>query len=178
MPIDLFQWAFFSSITKKEDIAITNSKPSKYITYRQPKLSTTAKQVLNSLLNTSSNAAQSTFKALAKHQSETNRTNQRYINIMEKEQSINFILADSQRIVRRMQRANKVYARWLRTGKKDGYLIIILEWLYDHTLFLLDLLWGVIEPMISALIMMIVHILLVTLFGAGGLYILYKLIVM
>ena len=97
---------------------------------------------------------------------------------MEAEQSINFILADSRRIVRRMQRANKVYARWVATGKKDGYLIIILEWLYDHMLFVLDLLWGVIEPMISAFIMMVLHILLVALFGAVGLYIIYKLIVM
>ena len=97
---------------------------------------------------------------------------------METEQNINFMLADSMRIVRRMQRANKVYARWVATGKKDGYLIIILEWLHDHMLFLLDLLWGVIEPMISALIMMVVHTLLVLLFGAVGIYIIYKLIVM
>ena len=97
---------------------------------------------------------------------------------MEAEQSINFILADSRRIVRRMQRANKVYARWVATGKKDGYLITALEWLYDHMLFVLDLLWGVIEPMISAFIMMVVHILLVALFGAVGLYVIYKLIVM
>ena len=96
---------------------------------------------------------------------------------MEAEQSINFILADSRRIVRRMQRANKVYARWIATGKKDGYLIITLEWFYDHLLFVLDILWGVVEPMISAFITMVLHILLVTLFGAIGLYIIYKLIV-
>ena len=77
-----------------------------------------------------------------------------------------------------MQRANKVYARWVRTGQKDSFVITALEWIYDHTLFVLDLLWGVIEPMISALIMMIVHILLVALFGAVGLYVIYKLIVM
>ena len=162
----------------KEDIAITNTKPRNYINYRQPKFSTTAKQVSNSALNTTSNVANSTYKALATHQSEINTTNQRYINIMETEQRTNFILADSSRIVRRMQRANKVYARWIRTGKKDGYLITAMEWLYDHLLFVLDLLWGVVEPMISALIMMVVHILLVALFGAIGLYIIYKLIVM
>ena len=162
----------------KEDIAINTNKPKNYINYRQPKFSTTTKQVSKSLLKTSSNAAQKTFQALAKHQSATNEINQRYINIMETEQSINYLLADSKRIVRRMQRANKVYARWLRTGKKDGYLVIILEWLYDHLLFVLDLLWGVVEPMISALIMMVVHILLVALFGAIGLYFIYKLIVM
>ena len=97
---------------------------------------------------------------------------------METEQSINFMLADSRRIVRRMQRANKVYARWVKTGQKDSFVITILEWLYDHMMFVLDLLWGVIEPMISALIMMVVHILLVALFGAAGLYVIYKLIVM
>jgi hypothetical protein len=91
---------------------------------------------------------------------------------MEETQSINFILADMGRIRRRMQRANKVYERWLRTGKKDNFLITALEWLYDFMLFLLDLLWGLIEPLIYALIMMVVHIILVVLFGAVGLYML------
>ena len=95
---------------------------------------------------------------------------------METEQRINFLLADSRRIVRRMQRANKVYARWVKTGQKDSFLITAMEWIYDTLLFLLDLLWGVIEPIISALIMMVVHILLVCLFGAIALYLLYKLI--
>ena len=97
---------------------------------------------------------------------------------METEQRTNSILADMSLIVRRMQRANKVYARWIRTGKEDGYLITAMEWLYDHSLFILELLWGAIEPIISALIMMIVNILLVALFGALGLYLIYKLIVM
>lgn len=97
---------------------------------------------------------------------------------MEETQSINYILADCRRIRRRMQRANKVYARWVKTGQKDSFLITALEWIYDHLLFLLDLLWGVIEPLISALIMMVVHIMLVVLFSAVGIYIIYKLIVM
>ena len=65
----------FSSTTQKEDTAIANHKPKKFITYRKPKLNTTAKQVSKSLLNTSSSAAHKTFQGLAKHQSETNKTN-------------------------------------------------------------------------------------------------------
>ena len=68
---------------------------SKYINYRKPKLSTTTKQVSKSLLNTSSSTGQKAIHGLAKHQSETNKTTHRYANIMEAQQSINFILANS-----------------------------------------------------------------------------------
>ena len=61
-----------SSTTTKERLL----KP-KYITYRKQKLSTTTKQVSKSLLNTSSSAAQKGIHGLAKHQSETNKTNHR-----------------------------------------------------------------------------------------------------
>ena len=110
-------------------------KPKKLITYRKPKVSTTAKQVSKSLLNASSNAANKITRGLAKHQSETNKTNHRYANIMEAQQSINFIFADIKLSNRRMHRENQSHARLVETGEADGYIRIALGWLVDYILF-------------------------------------------
>ena len=91
----------------------------KHITYRKP--NSTAKQVSKSLLNTSSSATYKVIQGFAKHQSEINKTNHRYINIMESQQSINFILARSRLMVRRMSRSNQehedVMVKYFRTLK-------------------------------------------------------------
>ncbi len=85
-------WAFFYQELRERILAIANIKPNKFITYRQPKLSTTTKQVSTSLLNASSSVANKITRGLAKHQSETNKTTNRYTNIMGAQQSINFNL--------------------------------------------------------------------------------------
>ena len=148
----------------------------KYINYRKPKLSTTTKQVSKSLLNASSNAAHKTFKGLAKHQSETNKTTHRYANIMEAQQSINFIFADIKLSNRRMHRENQSHARLVETGEADGYIRIALGWIVDYLLFILDLIWGVIQPILLILYMLIIRIVLIIFFTTIGFYILYKLI--
>ena len=148
----------------------------KYITYRKPKLSTTAKQVSKSLLNTSSNAASKIIQGLAKHQSETNKTTHHYTNIMESRQSINFIFADIKLSNRRMHRENQSHARLVETGEADGYIRIALGWIVDYLLFILDLIWGVIQPILLILYMLIIRIVLIIFFTTIGFYILYKLI--
>jgi hypothetical protein len=148
----------------------------KLITYRKPKLSTTTKQVSNSLLNTSSSAAHKAIKGLAKHQSETNKTTHRYINIMEAQHSINFILARSHLMVRRTTRGNEEHARLVATGKEDGFIRIAFGWIVDHSLFVLDLIWGVIQPILLILFMLIMRLVLIIVFTALGFYLLYLLI--
>ena len=101
----------------------------KHITYRKPKLTTTAKQVSTSLLNSSSNVANKAIQGLAAHQSDTNNTNNRYINIMEAQQDINFILARSHLMVRRMTRSNQEHQRLVATGKEDGYIRVAWGWI-------------------------------------------------
>ena len=147
-----------------------------HITYRKPKLTTTAKQVSKSLLNTSSTASNKAFQALAKHQSETNETNNRYINIMEAQQSINFILAGSRLMVRRMTRSNQEHLRLVETGKEDGYIRVASGWLVDYLFFVLSLIWGVIQPIVLILVMLIMRIVLITAFTFLGFYILFEII--
>ena len=148
----------------------------KYITYRKPKITTTAKQVSKSLLNTSSSAANKAIQGFAKHRSNTNKTTQRYANIMEAQQSINFILADMKFSNRRMRRENQSHARLVETGEADGYIRIAFGWIVDYSLFILDLIWGVIQPIVLILVMLIIRIVLIIFFTAIGFYILYKLI--
>jgi len=148
----------------------------KLITYRQPKVTITARQVSKSLLYTSTNAANKTFRDLAKHQAETNETNNRYINIMEAQQSINFILARSRLMVRRMTRSNQEHRRLVATGKEDGYIRVASGWVIDHLLFALSLIWGVIQPIVLILVMLIMRIVLIAVFTLLGFYILYELI--
>ena len=148
----------------------------KYITYRKPILSTTAKQFSKSLLNTSSSAAQKAIHGLAKHQSETNKTNHRYTNIMEAQKSINSIFAVMKFSNRRMRRENQSHARLVETGEADGYIRIALGWVVDYILFILDLIWGVVQPILLILFMLIIRIVLTIIFTAIGFYILYKLI--
>ena len=162
---------FISSTTTKERLL-----KQKYINYRKPKLSTTTKQVSKSLLNTSSNVANKALQGLAKHQSETNKTTQRYTNIMEAQQSINFILSDIKLINRRMHSENQAHARLVETGKADGCIRIALGWIVDYLLFIVDLIWGVIQPILLILYMLIIRIIIMIAFTGIGFYILYKLI--
>ena len=160
-----------SSTTTKERLL----KP-KYITYRKPKLSTTSKQVSKSLLNTTSSAAHKAIQGLANHQSETNKTTQRYINIMEAQQSIIFIFADIKFSNRRMRRENQSHARLVETGEADGYIRIALGWIEDYLLFMLDLMWGVIQPILLILYMLVIHTLLIIFFTVIGFYLLYVIL--
>ena len=148
----------------------------KHITYRKPKISTTVKQVSKSLLNTSSSLANKTIHGLAKHQSETNKTTQHYTNIIEAQQSINFIFADMKLGNRRMHRENQSHARLVETGESDGYIRIALGWIVDYLLFILDLMWGVVQPILLILYMLIIHTLLIIFFTVVGLYLLYVIL--
>lgn len=148
----------------------------KLITYRKQKLTTSAKQVSKSLLNTSSNAANKITRGLARQQSETNITTRRYTNVMEAQQSINFIFANIRLRNRRMHRENLGHERLVKTGKVDGYIRIAWGWLIDYLMFVIDLIWGVIQPILLILVMLIVRIVLIVVCTAAGFYLLYKFI--
>lgn len=117
-----------------------------------------------------------TLRGLAKHQSKTNETNHRYFNIMEVQQSINFLLADIKLSNRRLKRSNQEHVRLVATGNEDGYIRIAWGWIFDHLLFVLDLMWGVIQPIVLILVMLIVRIVLIIFFTAVGFYLLIKFI--
>lgn len=95
---------------------------------------------------------------------------------MEAQQSINFILANNKLRNRRMLRENLGHERLVETGNADGYIRVACGWIVDHLIFVLSLIWGVIQPIVLILIMLIMRIVLITVFTALGFYVLYKLI--
>ena len=95
---------------------------------------------------------------------------------MEAQQSIKFLLADMKFSNRRMRRENQAHARLVETGEADGYIRIALGWIVDYLLFILDLIWGVVQPILLILYMLIIRVVLIIAFTAIGFYILYKLI--
>lgn len=95
---------------------------------------------------------------------------------MEAQQSINFIFADIKFRNRRMHSGNKAHARLVATGKEDGYIRIAFDWILDYLMFILDMLWGVILPIVLILVMLIIRIVLIVVCTAVGFYLLYKFI--
>jgi fatty acid desaturase len=95
---------------------------------------------------------------------------------MEAQQSINFIFANIRLRNRRNLRGNLAHERLVETGKEDGYIRIAFGWIVDHLLFVLGLIWGVIQPIILIMVMLVFRIVLIIVFTAIGFYLLYKLI--
>lgn len=158
------------------DITIINIKFKKFITYRQPKLTAANKLVSQYLLKALCTISKNAFFRFAKHQSETNKTTHRYINIMEAQHSINFILAEIKLGNRRMRRSNQAHTRLVATSKNDGCIRVAFGWIIDYMLFVLDLIWGVIQPIFLILLMLIIRIVMTIFFTSIGFYLLLKLI--
>jgi hypothetical protein len=95
---------------------------------------------------------------------------------MEAQQSINFIFAKIRLRNRRNLRGNLAHERLVETGKEDGYIRNAFGWIVDHALFVLGLIWGVFQPILLILFMLILRLVLIIVFTALGFYILYKLI--
>ena len=95
---------------------------------------------------------------------------------MEAQQSINFIFADIKFSNRRMHRENQAHARLAETGEADGYIKIALGWIVDYLLFVLDLIWGIVQPIVLILYMLIIHVVLIIFFTVIGLYLLYVIL--
>ena len=148
----------------------------KHTNYRKPKLSTTTKQASKSLLNSLSSAANKTFQSLARQHSETNKTNHRKINVMAAQQNINYLLASSSFIVRRMRSSNKAHARLVATGKEDGCLRTAYEWVIDYLVFMVEYVWRFIKTIIIFFMLLIFRIVAITFFTAAVFYLLYKFI--
>ena len=98
---------------------------------------------------------------MAEHQTKTNERTHRYINIMEAQQSFNFIFADIKFRNRRVHSGNKSHARFVANGKEDGYIRITFDWIVDYLLYLLCLIWGIIQPIVLILVMLIVRVVLI-----------------
>jgi len=76
-----------------------------------------------------------------------------------------------------MHRENLGHERLVGTGKSDGYIRTALGWIADYLLFVLDLIWGVIQPILLILVMLTMRLVLIIFFTAIGFYLLFKLFI-
>jgi len=91
-------------------------------------------------------------------------------NMMELGQSINFTMA---RIRLMNRRANTRYNQI--SESQTSVYAIVCGWIVDHLLFVFDLLWGFIEPILTLIFLTIVKIALIILANAIFFYGLYLL---
>lgn len=98
-------------------------------------------------------------------------------NFMEMQQKVNFILADVALINRRTERVMESNRRYIATGIHDSSLDHTIGWCVDHALYIFDLLWGFILPIVSYLLMTILMIVLIIVFNVIFFYGLYLLLI-
>lgn len=95
------------------------------------------------------------------------------INLMQSHQSINYLLAGSKLLVRTMLRNERRSDRRFNTGEEANNLEVVSGWLIDRLLYLWDLLWGFIWPILSYLFFSLLTVVLIILFNViffGALY--------
>jgi hypothetical protein len=110
------------------------------------------KSAANNTLRTTGNIASKGVIKTAKclvtdHTGSTQR-----IGIMELKQRINYSLARMALVNRRMKRSNEQVQRLINTGLNDSAFEGASDWLIDHALYVFDLLWGYIWPIVSYLL--------------------------
>lgn len=98
-------------------------------------------------------------------------------SMMELEQKVNFILADVALMNRRTERVMESTKRFIATGIQDSSLDHTIGWCIDHALYIFDLLWGFIWPIVSYLLMTILMIVLIIVFNVIFFYVIYLLLI-
>ena len=95
---------------------------------------------------------------------------------MSAQQNINFLLADSGFTVRRLDSANQAHARFVATGKEDGFMRTAYDWVIDCLLFMLDLIWGFIRTVIIFLLLLLFRVVAIIAITTAAFYLIYKFI--
>lgn len=96
-------------------------------------------------------------------------------NMMELEQSINFTIAKIRLVNRRANRSYNQLNNEINTDSQTSIYAIAWGWFIDHLLFIFDLLWGFIEPILTLIFLTIVKIVLIILANCIFFYGLYLL---
>ena len=90
--------------------------------------------------------------------------------LIEMSQELNYAVAESRLFERRMQRLVE------ESENKSGIFGVIYGWLVDHTIYLLDLLWGYTWPLIVYLLWIIYTLVVMVILYALLFYVLFLLL--
>jgi hypothetical protein len=97
-------------------------------------------------------------------------------NFIGLEQSINFTLAKMALGNRRTGRLIDCTQRLIDTGVSDSTFETTVGWGADHAIYVFDLLWGFLCPIVSYLLMTILMIVMIVVFNVIFFYALYQLL--
>ncbi|MGB7815372.1 MAG: hypothetical protein WBL28_03370 [Methylotenera sp.] len=132
-------------------------------------LQSAGKGIIISTGNTAAKGAEKTAKWMA-----TDHTGGiEDIKLMQSQQRVSSLLARSLLDIRTVERSNDRVGRLIDTGVEASNSEVISGWMVDHMLYLLDLLWGFIGPILSYLLFSLLSVFLVILFNViffGALY--------
>lgn len=95
------------------------------------------------------------------------------VRMMNSQQSISYLLAGSKLLLRTMLRNERRSDRRFNTDEEADNSEVVSGWLIDHLLYLWDLLWGFIWPILSYLFFSLLSVVLIILFNViffGALY--------
>ena len=92
-------------------------------------------------------------------------------------QSINYTLAVSSLTLRRATRSIDRIDRLVETGQDYANTEVVWGWLIDHSLFIWDLIWGYIGPLITMIYWLLIRLVLVLVFNYVFFYLVYKVAV-
>lgn len=129
----------------------------------------------NQILNRTSNDAVKGFEKTAKWMATDHINSREASNLIEAMQRVNYWHAYIRRIDRRQQVHLKVI-RQIDSGKIPTRFDDLMRWLVDHLLFILDVLWGYINPMLMFVLRTLLSIVLGIIFTAILIYVLFKLL--
>ena len=137
-----------------------------YKSNRTRKSLSKSKPLTNHILNTTakiaSKGAESTFRYLAKDHTNSNT----HLTFMQNRQHIRYGIARMSLGTRRVQRLLDQNQRLIDIGDQPSMLEIVFGLLIDHALYVWDLLWGFISPILMHLLMTLYTIFLIILFNA------------
>jgi hypothetical protein len=138
-----------------------NTYRSKYLRH----LKSAAIGILRTSTKLASKATVGTVKWLATDHHGTTDFNLRQGNIMEAQHNINSSVASFNLSLRRSRRSLERLERKLNGGDEydliTDWTCVAAGWIFDHLLYLLDILWGFIQPILEFIFWSIVRVVLI-----------------
>lgn len=131
--------------------------------------------VANQIINRTSNDAVKGIEKTVKWMVTDHINSREVTNLMEAIQRCNYWHAYLRRIDRRQRVLLKVIQQ-IDSGKIPTRFDDLMRWFVDHLLFILDVLWGYINPMLMLVLTTLLSIVLGLIFTAILIYVLFKLL--
>lgn len=138
--------------------------------------SNVGKKTSVSLFNIASKSSIKIFQYFSNYQSQTNHQLQNRINTMEISQSSNYTIAGLNLSMRRTESGLKRHWRLVKNGYDDSLSRITFDWFIDHLLYLWDLILGIVRPILTMFLIVIIQLFVTLVSTVSVIYAVYTFI--